>query len=107
MNNRQSRNCGPLAMKRLLANSPPPAWLATLVFSLVACIHTLAGIPEPETVFYGKIINRVSGQELLLSEGTLKWVISKADGKQLTLQTKIGAVKGGEYSYRLNVPHQA
>ena len=66
-----------------------------------------ASIAEPETVFYGRVINRTSGQTRVLSEGTLTWRIRRSDGTQVTLATKLEPLNGGAYSYRLNVPHQA
>jgi hypothetical protein len=66
-----------------------------------------AEIPEPDTIFYGKIINRTSGQEYLLSQGTLTWVINRPDGTQISLTTQLSPVAGGIYSYKLLVPHEA
>jgi len=73
---------------------------------LVSCpVH--AEISEPETVFYGKIVNRTSGQEYLLTHGTLSWVISRPDGSRLTLNGSLEPLNNGAYSYRLKVPHEA
>src|SRR6476646_5788314 len=73
---------------------------------LVTCpVH--AEISEPETVFYGKIVNRTSGQEYLLTHGTLFWVISRPDGSRLTLNGSLEPLNNGAYSYRLKVPHEA
>ena len=66
-----------------------------------------AYVTEPETVFYGRIINRISGQTYVLSEGTLTWRIRRSNGPLVTLTTQIQPLKDGAYSYRLNVPQQA
>ena len=66
-----------------------------------------ATLSEPQTVFYGRIINRLSGQTYVLSEGTLSWRIRRSNGSLVTLTTKLQPVKDGIYSYRLNVPHAA
>src|SRR5213593_2585432 len=66
-----------------------------------------ASVSEPETVFYGRVINRVSGQTYVLSEGTLTWRIRRSNGTLVTLGTELEPLKDGAYSYRLKVPHQA
>src|SRR5262245_24937802 len=64
-------------------------------------------VPGPETVFYGRIINRVTAQTYLVTEGTLTWRIRRPNGTFITLSTQLQPLKNGAYSYRLNVPHQA
>src|SRR6266487_2268484 len=66
-----------------------------------------ATVSEPETIFYGRIINRLSGQTYVLQEGALTWRIRRSNGTLVTLATELQPLKGGVYSYRLNVPHQA
>src|SRR5690349_15979912 len=71
---------------------------------LAACLFAMtarAEIPEPDTIFYGKIINRTSGQEYLLSSGTLSWVVRRPDGVQISLTGKVTPLAGGLYSYNL------
>jgi hypothetical protein len=78
--------------------------LAVICFSATAPVQ--AGISEPDTIFYGKIINRTSGQEDVLTQGTLTWTIQRPDGSPLTLTTLLQPVNNGVYSYRLLVPHE-
>lgn len=66
-----------------------------------------ATVSEPETIFYGRIINRLSGQTYVLQEGALTWRIRRSNGTVVTLAAELQPLKGGVYSYRLNVPHQA
>jgi RTX calcium-binding nonapeptide repeat (4 copies)/Cadherin-like/Calx-beta domain len=68
---------------------------------------TQAQITEPETVFYGKIINRTSGQEYLMNKGTLTWTVVRPDGQQTILTTTLQPLNAGEFSYQLLVPHEA
>ena len=42
-----------------------------------------ATVPEPETVFYGRILDRSGPVDRLLTEGTLAWSLRKADGSVL------------------------
>src|SRR5262245_26623550 len=64
-------------------------------------------ILEPATVFYGKIIGTSAVQPFLVTQGTLEWTIRRADGKDLVLRAKLFPLNGGNFSYRLNVPHEA
>jgi len=66
-----------------------------------------ASVSEPETIFYGRIINRISGQTYVMSEGTLTWRIRRSNGTVVTMASQLEPLNGGAYSYRLNVPHQA
>lgn len=65
-----------------------------------------ASFTEPATVFYGKVIVTDSVQPYLLTEGTLIWTIQKASGGAFALRTPLREING-EFSYRLNVPHEA
>ncbi len=85
-----------------------PLWLAVLCgVSMGVAVSGWAGISEPSTVFYGKVINRTSGQEYALTNGHLVWVMSRSDGSSVTLSTDLTVLRGGDFSYRLDVPHQA
>ena len=79
-------------------------WLAG---TLVAPLALRAEISEPDTVFYGQIINRTSGDVFLVSTGTVTWVVSRPDGQQITLSGAIAPLRNSLFTYRLNVPHQA
>jgi hypothetical protein len=82
----------------------------TLHLAIIAFFSALslrAGITEPETIFFGKVINRTTGQEYVMTNGALSWVIVKPDASRITLATKLQAIKDGDFSYRLNIPHQA
>jgi len=78
-----------------------------LVSALLAPPASRAEISEPDTIFYGKIVNRTSGEEYVLKQGTLSWVIKRPDGRLLTLSASLQPLKNGTYSYQLKVPHQA
>lgn len=64
-------------------------------------------VPEPETVFYGRILERSGPVDRILTEGTLSWKLRKADGTELPLRAALFPYKDGEFSYSLRVPHQA
>lgn len=80
---------------------------AALLITGLTPLMVSAQISEPDTVFYGQIVNRTSGQPDLLTQGKLLWTIVRPDGQQLKLQTTLVPLNGGRYSYRLLVPHQA
>ncbi len=79
----------------------------TMCAVLLAVPARAASISEPETIFYGKIFSAGSGQPYLLTEGQLTWIIQRPDGNNLVLHTQLKSLNYGEYSYRLNVPHEA
>ena len=66
-----------------------------------------AGISEPATIIYGKIIRTDATRPSLLTEGTLNWTIRRANGTEITLQTTLASINNREFSYRLDVPHDA
>src|SRR5712671_848878 len=78
-----------------------------ILLILLLAASSQADIPEPDTLFYGKIVNRTSQQEYLINNGTLSWVVSRPDGKQITLSTQLSSLNNGIYSYSLRVPHEA
>ena len=66
-----------------------------------------AQISEPDTIFYGQVINRSSGQIDFLTAGKLVWTIVRPDGKQIVLNADLAPLNNGVYSYSLLVPHEA
>ncbi|MBT5604915.1 MAG: hypothetical protein HOJ57_03175, partial [Lentisphaerae bacterium] len=81
-------------------------FLCVLV-ALLGTPTTLAEIPEPDTILYGRIVNPTSGRDYVLSTGDLVWTLRGADGAEMVLQARLAAYAEGAYSYRLNVPHEA
>ena len=75
----------------------------------VALAPALAGaqIIEPDTIFYGEVINRTTAQIDLLTSGKLTWTIARPDGQLIAVHTSLAPLNNGRYSYRLSVPHGA
>jgi hypothetical protein len=69
--------------------------------------HAAAQIIEPDTIFYGQVINRTTAQIDLLTSGKLTWTVARPDGQQITVKTVLAPLGNGRYSYRLSIPHQA
>ncbi|WP_269526451.1 cadherin-like domain-containing protein [Coraliomargarita parva] len=65
-----------------------------------------ANVPEPSTIFYGKVLHRAYGNEHRLTEGTLSWTLSNEAGTEYTYTAELEDL-GGELSYRISIPHQA
>jgi len=118
MNKSFTENSGPLAGKwkgenaGLFAGATARSFSRLLVFLFVALLCSIAvpasaQITEPDTIFYGKVINPTSGQRFVLDQGTLLWTINCPDGRQLTLTALLQPLNRGEYSYQLLVPHEA
>lgn len=66
-----------------------------------------AQVPEPETVFFGRIVNRTTAQEFLVTSGTLQVTVTAEGAPPLEITAEIKPYAGGKYSYVLRVPHQA
>lgn len=68
-----------------------------------------AGIPEPDTILYGKVFHRHHIYELVVTNGTLDWTIrlDETGGRTVRLTTELEPLASGEISYRLKVPHEA
>lgn len=87
-----------------------PARLATAWLALLMAGHsaTSSFVGEPETLVYGRIVNRDNANlDHLLTSGELQWTILKPDGTTLQLTGEVDSLDGGRYSYLLRIPHQA
>src|SRR4051812_9567637 len=96
-------------MKHFVTDSPIRCakYIALLIGVLFAAVFAKADISEPDTMFYGQIINRTSGQVDMIQQGTLTWTITSQDGKQITLQTGVHPYNLGQFCYQLQVPNEA
>jgi hypothetical protein len=77
-----------------------------LLFLLAAPLH--AALPEPDTVFYGRIMHLGGGEEYVLTSGELKWTVQPPAGSPAApaeFTTTLSSMKGGTMSYQIRVPH--
>ena len=82
-----------------------PALAAAMLLGTTAA---QAFISEPETLVYGRILNRANPNlEQLVTEGTLHWTLQKPDGSSVVLTGEVDALSGGDFSYLVRIPHQA
>ncbi len=81
--------------------------LALLFVAAAPARAATAGITEPATTFYGKVLGTGDIQPFLITEGALTWTIRRADGVDVTLHASLHAYNKGTFSYRLDVPHSA
>jgi hypothetical protein len=67
-----------------------------------------AHISEPDTVLYGRVVARFAGHDIVLKEGELAWSLTNVlpTGKTHRLVTNLEPLAGGQFSYRLNLPHE-
>ncbi len=92
--------------------------VAFLLFPLAGVSD--AGIPEPETVIWGKVFNTVQGNRIEVTEGSVEWTLRARDGGQRSHQfaTEVecldcNAYENGEcvdcdtHAYMLRVPQEA
>lgn len=91
-------------------NSSSTAWMAAaaVAWLMAPLADAAAFIGEPETLVYGRILNRRNpNAEELVTSGELRWTIRKPDGTLLNLTGEVDSLGGGQYSYLLRIPHQA
>ncbi len=100
------RHHRPAIRKRAARRAPLQITLCALLFALCV-LPAAAEIPEPETVFYGRIVNRTTAQEFLVSTGTLQVTVTGDGVAPLVVTAAIQPYAGGKYSYVLRLPHQA
>ena len=81
--------------------------VAVLLAAAMPRESVAAGISEPATTFYGKVLGTADVQPFLITEGRLTWVIRRADGAEVPLRVSLRAYGDGAFSYRLDVPHSA
>lgn len=90
--------------------SSSPAWMAAaaVAWLMAPLADAAAFIGEPETLLYGRILNRRNpNAEQLVTSGELRWSIRKPDGTLIQLSGEVDSLGGGQYSYLLRIPHQA
>lgn len=88
--------------------------------SLIFSFSAVAGIPEADTIIYGKVIHALKGSDYPLTEGTLTMSLRQKDGEQkvYTFSTRLqcmvcldqtpssdGSCTKCSFSYQLNIPH--
>lgn len=68
-----------------------------------------ARIAEPETVLYGRVVQRFGTREFPLTRGTLVWTFRTGGpaGRTHRLTTPLQSLGDGRFSYALRLPHQA
>ena len=83
--------------------------LITTAFLAAATLPALAAtsVPEPETIFYGKVVNVSGPQPYQMSSGSLAWKIRSGESEELEFSGSLAVVAAGDYSYRLGIPHSA
>jgi Bacterial TSP3 repeat len=75
----------------------------TLITSAAAPPTLRAGIPEPDLVWYGKVLDVTSGTSVRVTSGTLTWQIEPtAGGAPWTLSTPVTNIND-QFSYVLRV----
>lgn len=65
-------------------------------------------ISEPNTVLYGRIVERVGEYEFPMTTGQLVWNLrtTGANGREYRLTANLEPLGEGRFSYRLSIPHE-
>ena len=88
---------------RMKARNP----IKLTVLTLCLAVSAQAFISEPESLVYGRIINRSGPIDQLVTEGTLTWKLTGPDGTELFLNALGAPMNDGTISYSMAIPHQA
>jgi hypothetical protein len=88
------------------ARSPVPLIaLAAALTSTAPSTSLAATISEPETVLFGRIVNRAGNAEEFVSQGELAWTFQVPGGGERTFRAALEPLQSGQYSYQLRIPH--
>jgi hypothetical protein len=71
-------------------------------------VRSAPHISEPDTIVYGRVVQRLGGHEFLANAGQLVWTVRTkgASPREFQLKAQLRRLAGGQYSYRLSIPHQ-
>lgn len=79
----------------------------TLLALCASAAVTRAALPEPDTVFYGRILHLGGGEEHILTNGELRWTVKPPAGsaqEPYAVTAQLSSMKGGEMSYQVRIP---
>ena len=79
-----------------------------LALSMVMLAGASAALPEPDVVFYGRVIHLGGGEEYLVTSGELEWQIDPLTPSQYTrfeTKTSLASLNGGTMSYAIRIPN--
>ncbi len=87
----------------------PAAALCLLALMLLLPAVAGAGIPEPDTLLYGKVFNTAGGVRFQMETGAIEMVFQDKENpdQRHTVAGELASPGGGVYSYTLRIPHQA
>lgn len=90
----------------------PTAFRLNLKLCLIATLLPLgvvldAGLPEPDIVFYGRIVHLGGGEEYVLTDGTLTWTVGSADASHepFVMTAPLQPLQEGAMSYLIRIPN--
>ena len=78
-----------------------------LALSVMMLVEASAALPEPDVVFYGRVVHLGGGEEYLVTSGELEWQIDPLTPSQYTrfeTKTSLASLNGGTMSYAIRIP---
>lgn len=79
----------------------------TLLALCASTVVSSAALPEPDTVFYGRVLHLGGGEEYVMTAGELRWTVTPPEGstqEPYEVTARLSAMKGGEMSYQVRIP---
>ena len=81
--------------------------IRTLLALCASAAVCRAALPEPDTVFYGRVLHLGGGEEYVMTSGELHWSVTPSAGSTLepyAVTALLSSMKGGEMSYQVRIP---
>jgi hypothetical protein len=78
-----------------------------LLIGVLACHLLPAALPEPDIVFYGRIVHLGGGEEYVLTAGELMWTVAPGDEQlqdHYVATAPLQPLSGGMLSYQIRIP---
>lgn len=96
-------------MKELIAAALRWTGIAGVTVGTSMPVTLAAGrISEPDTILYGRIVQRVGTKEFQIASGQLVWTLKTSGpaGREYQVRATVQPTGDGRFSYRLRIPHQ-
>jgi hypothetical protein len=98
----------PKTMPGKLLRDAFPSLLALILFAAVTLPLHAARISEPDTTFYGRVVQHLKGREFLITSGELTWTFKTSGprGGEHRFTTHLQPLANERFSFQLRIPHQ-
>ncbi|BCX48260.1 hypothetical protein HAHE_21680 [Haloferula helveola] len=82
-------------------------WILPTLIATLATLTARGAMPEPDIVFYGRVLHLGGGAEYVLTSGEIVWTVTPDEasgGEVQTVRGNLAPLKNGTMSYVLRIP---